>query len=141
VNPVSLLIAFIDLTGWAAQAARVSDDVAAKVIDGWYEQLGATVAAAGGRTVKLIGDAALIVFPIDRADDDVGAMLALADLADAYFGAHGWDCRAHVKIHAGPCIAGDFGVAGDKRFDVIGRAVNACAMLDSTAVARFHTHA
>jgi len=40
-----------------------------------------------------------------------------------------------VKAHFGSAIAGPFGAAATRRFDVIGKAVNAAAMLDSTGVA------
>ena len=130
-----LLVAFLDLSGFAAQATRVTDDELASVMDGWYERLAARVDAAGGRTVKFIGDAALIVWPAERADDGVTALLALKDDADAYFAQAGWPCRANVKAHVGECIAGGYGARGDKRFDVIGKAVNTAAMLDSNGVA------
>jgi class 3 adenylate cyclase len=44
------------------------------------------------------------------------------------------DAELAVKAHFGSAIAGPFGAAGDKCFDVIGRAVNATAMLKSTGV-------
>ena len=129
-----LLVAFVDLTGYAMQSTRVADDEVASVIDGWYEQLAARVAAAGGRTVKFIGDAALIVFAADRADDGAAALLALKQDGDAYFAQRGWPCRPSIKAHVGPCIAGPYGAAGDKRFDVIGKTVNTAAMLDGGGV-------
>ncbi len=46
----------------------------------------------------------------------------------------GWDCRLVVKAHFGPAVAGPFGAASDKRFDVIGKAVSTAATLDSTGV-------
>jgi adenylate cyclase len=132
---VPLLVAFLDLSGFAMQATRVTDDELASVMDGWYERLAERVGAAGGRTVKFIGDAALVVFPAARADDGVAALLALKDEADAHFSAAGWPCRANVKAHVGECIAGGYGARGDKRFDVLGKAVNTAAMLDSNGVA------
>ncbi|HTJ41540.1 MAG TPA: adenylate/guanylate cyclase domain-containing protein [Kofleriaceae bacterium] len=130
-----LLIAFVDLAGFAMQAARVTDDDLAAVIDGWYERVAARVASSGGRTVKFIGDAALLVWPAAEADAGTAALLALKEDADAYFGEAGWECRAQIKAHVGECVAGGFGAADDKRFDVIGKAVNTAAMLDSNGVA------
>jgi class 3 adenylate cyclase len=46
----------------------------------------------------------------------------------------GWECRLTAKVHFGSVIAGPFGAAGDKRHDVIGKAVNVAAMLDATGV-------
>jgi class 3 adenylate cyclase len=132
---VDALIAFADLTGYSAQAARVGDEEVAAVLDGFYELVGGRVAAAGGTLVKFIGDAALAVFGVADADRGVAALLELKAEADAYFAARGWPCRLEVKIHRGEVIAGPFGAAGAKRFDVIGKQVNTCAMLDSTGVA------
>ena len=132
---VDAVIAFADLTGFSAQAARVSDVEVADTLDGFYERVGARIAGAGGTVVKFIGDAALAVFASDDADRAVAALLDLKEEADAYFAELGWPCRLHIKVHRGEVIAGPFGVAGDKRFDVIGKQVNTCAMLDSTGVA------
>jgi len=131
----SLLIAFADLTRFAAQSLCVSDGELADTIDRYYEKVAARVEAAGGRVVKFIGDAALIVFPGDKADAGVDALLALKTEADAWFASRGWECRVVVKAHFGEAVAGDYGAAGAKRFDVIGKAVNTTAMLDSTGVA------
>jgi class 3 adenylate cyclase len=132
---VCLLIAFVDLTGFSLQSTRVDDVEVATVIDGYYRLIGERVVAAGGRVVKFMGDAALIVFGEADADRGVTALLALKDEADAYLAAARWDCRAHVKVHCGDVIAGPFGPPGDLRFDVIGKAVNTTAMLDATGVA------
>ena len=129
-----LLVAFLDLTGFALQATRVGDDELAAVIDGWYERVAARTAAAGGRTVKFIGDAALLVFDAARADDGAAALLELKQAGDAYFAERGWPCRVSIKAHVGPCVAGAYGAAGDKRFDVIGQTVNTTAMLDGGGV-------
>lgn len=130
---VPLLVAFVDLTGFAAQCAQVDDAVVADTLDGWYEAVSDRVAAAGGHVVKFVGDAALIVF--DDADRGVTALVALRDEGDAYFAARGWACRVHVKAHHGPVIAGPYGGHGTKQFDVIGRTVNTAAMLDSSGIA------
>jgi adenylate cyclase len=128
---VPLLVAFVDLTGFARQAASIGDEETAAVLDGWYERCAARVTTAGGRVVKFIGDAALIVFDEDRADAGVQALLALKADADEHFARAGWPCRANVKAHVGPCVAGTFG----GRYDVIGKSVNTAAMLDSNGVA------
>jgi adenylate cyclase len=130
-----LLIAFADLTGFAFQSTRVSDDELARVMDAHYERVGARVEPAGGRVVKFIGDAALMVFPAGEADRAVTALLDLKEEVDAAFGELGWACRLIVKVHRGPVIAGPYGARGGKRFDVLGKSVNAAAMLDSTGMA------
>jgi adenylate cyclase len=131
---VPMLVAFVDLTGFARQSLRIADALLAEVIDGYYQLVAVRMAAAGGRTVKFIGDAALIVFGEDAVEAGVAALLDLATAGDRYFESHGWDCRLIVKAHFGTVIAGPFGAPDDRRFDVIGKAVNTAAMLDSTGV-------
>ena len=92
------------------------------------------VERAGGRVVKFIGDAALLVFPEDAVDRGVEGLLQLKDTVDDLMQERGWDCRLAVKAHFGTTVAGPFGAAGAKRFDVIGKAVNTAATLDSTGV-------
>jgi adenylate cyclase len=132
---VPMLVAFIDLTGYAMQATRVDDAELATVIDGYYRLVAARVSAAGGRTVKYIGDAALVVFGEDGADAGVAALLEIKEAGDRYFAGARWDCRLTVKAHVGTVIAGAYGAPGEERFDVIGKTVNTAAMLDSTGVA------
>ena len=47
----------------------------------------------------------------------------------------GWECRLSVKVHFGSVVAGHFGVASDKRYDVLGKTVNVTARLETSGVA------
>ena len=69
------------------------------------------VEKAGGRVVKFMGD--------------------VDDLMES----RRWDCRLTVKAHFGTAVAGPYGAAGAKRFDVIGKAVNTAAALEGSGVA------
>ena len=131
---VPLLIAFVDLTRFAAQCQRIDDRPIADTLDAYYELVAAAVESGGGTVVKFIGDAALIVFPAGAVDRGVLVLLTLKDFVDAMMAQREWECRLIVKAHYGTVIAGPFGASGDKRYDVIGKAVNATAMLDSTGV-------
>lgn len=131
----SLLIAFADLTRFMVNASRTPDAELAELMDGWYERVGARLKPAGGRVVKFIGDATLAVFPETGADAAVEALLALRHDSQTYFASRGWDSKLVVKLHLGTVVAGPFGVAGDKRFDVIGSEVNTAARLSSTGFA------
>ena len=132
---VPLLIAFVDLSRFASGSRKRSDSQVADMLDGFYARVGEQVAESGGKVVKFIGDAALVVFPEDLADEGVRALLALKQRVDQWLDAGGWDSSLIVKAHFGTAIAGDFGPAGDKRFDVIGSSVNQAALLESTGIA------
>jgi class 3 adenylate cyclase len=129
-----LLVIFLDLTRFGAQSQRVDDVELADTIDAYYEQVGAAVQEAGGRVVKYVGDGVLVVFDEDHVDRGVEMLLALKDAVDHAMARRGWECRLIAKAHFGTAIAGPFGVAGDKRQDVIGKAVNTAAMLEATGV-------
>ena len=127
----SLVVAFLDLTQFAAQSARVEDAELAERVDGYYARVSQRVIAAGGYVVKFIGDGALVVFRREAADAAVQALLDVKAEVDDWLASIGWPCRLHIKIHVGDVIVGPF----DGRLDVIGREVNTAAMLDSTGVA------
>jgi class 3 adenylate cyclase len=125
-----LLIAFADLTRYQVQTRRVGDAALAEVMNAFYEKVTAPVVAAGGRVVKFIGDAALLVFPEDRVDAGVAALLALKEEVDAWFAGLRWEPRLVVKAHFGAAISGPFGPPGDARYDVLGHEVNTAATLE-----------
>jgi adenylate cyclase len=127
----ALVVAFLDLKGFAAQSGRVSDGEIADQLDAYYAKVSARVVAAGGYVVKFIGDGALVVFHRAAADAAVEACLDLKAEIDTWLAGRGWHCELTAKIHVGDVVVGPFG----GKLDVIGREVNAAAMLDSTGVA------
>jgi adenylate cyclase len=131
----SMLVAFLDLTGFSLQSTRVADDELAEILDRYYELVAQRITAAGGRVVKFMGDGVLVVFELALADAAVTEFLALKSVVDVFFAGLRWECRLIVKVHAGPVIAGDYGARGDKRFDVLGKTINTAALVDSLGVA------
>ena len=128
-GPRDLVIAFIDLSFYARDASQRDDEVVAQLADVYYERVGDGAARAGGVVVKVLGDGALLAFPVDRADDALGELFALKAEIDAWLAADAWASRVTVKLHRGVVVAGDFGRRGAKRFDVLGKVVNVTARL------------
>ena len=126
-----LLIVFADFSGFKVQTQRVSDAEVADTMDDYYALAHTMIekAGGGGRVVKFIGDATLIVFPAEKADTGVRAILDLRREADSFMKDRDWICRFEARIHAGEAMAGDFGPKGNRRYDVLGREVNAAATL------------
>ena len=129
-----LVIVFVDLTLFEKQGQKVSARELADTIDRYYERVAIEVQNAGGRLVKFIGDAALIVFEAPDADRAVAMLLSLKPGIDELMKKAGWQCRLTAKAHLGAVVEGEFGARDDKRFDVIGANVNAAARLRSTGV-------
>ncbi len=131
-----LLICFLDLSTYTLDARRTADDSRlAGIVDGYYERVAERTRSAGGTVVKFIGDGALLVFPIARADDAVVALLELKADTDAWLESVRWESRLVVKAHAGTVVSGPFGASDDKRFDVLGDEVNVTARLQTRALA------
>ena len=128
-----VLIAFINVSGFARGAEQTTDPQLAERLDRYYDRIGEVAAVAGGTLVKLIGDGALHVFPPERADDAVTALQALRADVPALFA--GWHAELVVKLHAGDAVCGPFGPRGDQRFDVIGGEVNIAARLPTRGFA------
>ena len=129
----SYLIAFLDFTLFDKQSQRVDDADIAETLDAHYQRVTQAVRAAGGRVIKFIGDATMLVFPEDSVDGGVRAILDLIASENRLMQDKGWECRLQAKAHFGSVIAGEFGAEDDRRFDVFGRAVNATARLKGAA--------
>jgi class 3 adenylate cyclase len=131
---VPRLIAFWNFGRYTAQAGRLEDAEVARVMAGFYELAGSRIAAAGGRVVKFIGDGGLAVFHPEGAEAGVLALLDFKDAADRFMDEQGWECRLIVKIHYGTVVEGEYGAGADRRYDVLGKAVNIAARLQGSGV-------
>lgn len=131
-SEVPLLIAVSSFNRYTAQADGVPDLEVARVIGEYYDLASSTITAAGGRVVKFIGDATLAVFPRENVDRGVLCLLDLKSTADRFMADCGWDCKLIVKAHYGTVAQGYFGTGVDRRYDVMGKAVNVAFRLESS---------
>jgi len=97
--------------------------------------VGDIVESAGGRVIKFIGDAGLVVFPEEKVDAGVLALRELQQRGDQWFADRDSPCRHVVKAHLGPAACGMVGTRTEKRFDVFGATVNTAALLKSRGFA------
>jgi adenylate cyclase len=130
-----LLIVFLDLDGYKVACEQRADLEVADTIDDYYDRVAGAVHTAGGRVVKFIGDASLIVFPERAIDAGIRMLLDLVPRIDAFMRERGWPCRLRAKAHFGTVVAGEFGSTGAARFDVMGREVNEAALMSSAGIA------
>ena len=134
-SEVPLLVAFTSFNRFTPQVERLEDAEVARVMSQYYELAGSLIRPAGGRVVKFIGDATLCVFPSEGAERGVLCLLELKNASDHFMAEQGWDCYLVVKAHFGAVAAGDFGAGAEKHFDVLGKAVNVTARLESDGFA------
>ena len=62
------LVGFADIAGFVRLARELSSMEVFHLLSDWYMLVGDVTGDAGGRVVKFIGDAALLVFPEERAE-------------------------------------------------------------------------
>jgi adenylate cyclase len=132
----TMLVAFTDITGFARAAAHLISQPADLLVlmDAYFELVGDVVEPAGGRVVKCIGDAALIVFPVERVDAGVQALAQLKEQGDAWLARQGLASRQQIKVHYGAVAGGPVGTRSAKWWDVYGEAVNGAARLPATGL-------
>ncbi len=130
VTEQTVLVAFADLTGYAqvANSARTPRELL-ELMNGYFEVVGAIVEPAGGAVLKCLGDAALIVFPIERVDAGVQALLRLKAEGDGWLAQQGLGSTQQIKVHVGPVARAHVGTRTAKWDDVYGNTVNIAARL------------
>jgi adenylate cyclase len=87
------------------------------------------IQAAGGLVVKFMGDAALVVFPEELADQGIMALLELKASVDRWIQHRAIGNSLHVNVHFGEVTLGKMGRAGN--LDMIGETVAIAATLGS----------
>jgi adenylate cyclase len=130
VTEQTVLVAFADLTGYAqvASSGRTPRELL-QLMNAYFEVVGDLVEGAGGVVVKCLGDAALMVFPIERADGAVQALLRLKSEGDSWLSRQGLASTQQIKVHVGPVARAPVGTRTAKWDDVYGTAVNIAARL------------
>lgn len=130
----TLGVAFFDLSRMAEWTSPDEDARVASFFQAFYGLAAKHLKPAGGRIVKFMGDAGLVVFPKESAEEAIFALADFARKARELARGAGLDAYLNVNVHAGPVVSGSFGPAGQERFDVIGKTVNVAARLGRRGV-------
>jgi adenylate cyclase len=113
-SKINSTVLFFDLKGWYRQSqGRDAADIAAE-LDSFYGEVIESAARHGGRVVKFMGDAGLLLF-----ESPDNAVSFARDL--------GKDREVHVGIETGEVVSGTFGKGELQWFDAIGEPVNRAA--------------
>ena len=131
---VTLGVAFLDLSRIPEWSSSEQDRIVAGFLQAFYALVANRLVPAGGRVVKLMGDAGLVVFPTEAAEPVILALGALTGEARECAREAGLDAYLNANVHVGPVLAGSFGPPGEARFDVIGKTVNIAARLGRRGV-------
>jgi class 3 adenylate cyclase len=130
----NLLIAFCDLTKFTAVVSRLSDQKTYAFLQSLTEEIEPRIEEAGGRVIKYIGDSALMVFPEERAEEGILALLDLKKHIDQHYANQGLPCRLICQIHFGEAYLGPLGLK-EPRMDVVGKNVNLTARIQTSSFA------
>jgi adenylate cyclase len=123
------LVAMCDCSRFMqATKGRSSAELFADLND-FYLLTDDAIQAAGGLVVKFMGDAALVVFPEELADQGIMALLDLKASVDRWLQNRPIGNSLHVNVHFGEVTLGKMGRAG--KLDVIGETVAIAATLGS----------
>jgi class 3 adenylate cyclase len=115
----TLVLAAFDLVGFVRTTGGLSDEVVADAVDRLYLTIAEAVDGSGGRVVKFLGDGALAVWPPERADEALTAILGLRPRAAEVMARSGIHTELLCRMHAADVVAGEFGP--HRAFDVIGK--------------------
>jgi class 3 adenylate cyclase len=125
----NVLVAMCDCSRFMQSTkGRSSAELFADLND-FYILVDDAVQAAGGLVVKFMGDAALIVFPEELADQGIMALLDIKASVDRWLQDRPIGHSLYVNAHFGEATLGRMGRAG--HLDVIGETVHVAATLGS----------
>jgi adenylate cyclase len=125
----TLGVAFFDLSRMTEWASSEQDETVAAFFQAFYQLAADHLVPTGARIVKFMGDAGLVVFPVDSAESAIFALCDLSSDARETARRFGLDAYLNVNIHVGPVVTGTFGPPELARYDVIGKTVNIAARL------------
>ena len=130
----TLGVAFFDLSRISEWSSSHEDQPVAAFLQHFYVLAANVLEPAGGRLVKFMGDAGMVVFPAERSEEMILALCEFSSAAREDARSVGLDAYCNTNIHVGEVITGTFGPPGLERFDVIGKAVNVAARLGRRGV-------
>jgi catechol 2,3-dioxygenase-like lactoylglutathione lyase family enzyme len=116
------IVAVVDVAGFAKAVRDRQDEDVFHMLDGFYRRVERSARSAGGHTLKYMGDAVVLLFPLERARDVVALVESLPEDVRSVWEEQGVDCRVHVKADVLSLVWGRIGGSG--RFDIVGRDLN-----------------
>ncbi len=128
VERVHAVVGFCDLRGFTATSASSSPEDVTELLNHWFDHVATAVHATGGEILKFIGDAVLVVWPVDGDEGDA-CRRALAT-AQGLAARPLEGLRGGLALHVGEVAYGNIGAADRLDFTVIGAAVNLASRLE-----------
>ncbi len=141
---IRAVIWFADLRGFTALADNLDRAALMALLDDYFQIMVEAVAAEGGETLKLVGDAILAIFELRGSEDPSercaaalrASRLAITQIAsrnEARIAAGQPEIRCGLALHLGDVSYGNIGAPNRLDFTVIGPAVNHASRLEKLA--------
>jgi adenylate cyclase len=138
---IEAVIWYCDLRGFTRASDTMPRDAVIALLNDYFGEMGAAVAAAGGEILKFMGDAMLAIFPVEKPEarrETAGRAARAAAAATrgiAQANQRRTDNRERLikfglALHIGEVMFGNIGASARLDFTVIGPAVNHAARLE-----------
>jgi class 3 adenylate cyclase len=124
-----LLIIFFDWPLYTRIAKEMKSEEVFAALNEFYAMSDLFFSSRGGRVLKYMGDAGLVIFPCERAEAGIVSLLEFKEQSDIWLGQKGFAPGIKVNAHFGEVTIGAMGAPGFARLDIIGSSVNICATL------------
>ncbi len=131
MEKVNRVVLFCDISGFMRLACSIGERMTAFVQE-FYRMVGDAVVGGGGRIVKYIGDAVLVVFPGGGETEAVRCALRMRGGFTELMGRHasGDGARLEVAISSGEVVEGIFGHDSLRLYDIMGETVAHAAIMN-----------
>jgi adenylate cyclase len=139
VEPIEAAILIADLRDFTGLSERIGEAGTVKLLNRYFDTLGAAIDAAGGQILKFMGDGLLAVFPLVGSDRPAACRhaLAAAQQSRVNLAALNAELAAEaaapidfgIGLHVGTIAFGNIGSRTRLDFTVIGPAVNAASRI------------
>jgi catechol 2,3-dioxygenase-like lactoylglutathione lyase family enzyme len=116
------IVALVDVEGFAKAVRARSDGQVFAMLDQFYRKVEEQAGMVGGRTWKYMGDAILLVFPLERANEAVCCVESLPLAVRSVWDEFGVPCKIRVKADVLSLVWGEIGSLATP--DGIGRGLN-----------------
>jgi adenylate cyclase len=131
MEKVNRVILFCDISGFMRLASSIGERMPAFVQE-FYRMVGDAAVVGGGRIVKYIGDAVLVVFPGGAESQAVRCAQRMRGGFAELLGRHapGDGARLEVAISSGEVVEGIFGHDSLRLYDIMGEPVAHAAVMN-----------
>lgn len=125
-------IMFCDIRGFTALTERLGAEGVVRLVNDVFARVGREAEARGGEILKFIGDAMLMVFPVDGDRAEVAqAMVSTSQASLESTTALEGDVHVGFGGHIGEIVQANIGTPQRLDFTVMGAAVNLASRLES----------